>query len=95
MNRIFKGKEKISDAEKTKRKLKRLLGMTSLANVSAREKIELCGCRGITLYRPDQICVRLCDGKVTVNGHDLRISDFFGGRMIICGRIDCISFSDR
>ena len=70
------------------RKEKRFFGKESQSSVTGRHQIELCGCMGLLVYKDDVIRIRLCDSIITISGAGLTLKNYFGGRMVISGRID-------
>ncbi|MBE6542821.1 MAG: hypothetical protein E7675_00320 [Ruminococcaceae bacterium] len=74
------------------RKEKRFFGKTSMTSMTGRQKIEVCGCMGLQIYRDELIQIRLCDGVMRITGAGLTLKNYFGGRMIISGRIDKTEF---
>lgn len=81
-----------SEKELVSRKEKRFFGKKSMLNMLGRNKIEVCGCMGLMIYRDELIQIRLCDGIVRITGAGLTLRNYFGGRMIISGRVDKTEF---
>lgn len=80
------------EKELVARKEKRFLGKTSEINMTGRQKLEICGCMGLMIYRDELIQICLCDGILRVTGTGLTLKNYFGGRMIISGKIDKTEF---
>ena len=74
------------------RKEKRFSGKASVMSMTGHYKIEVCGCMELQIYRDELIQVRLCDGTMRITGGGLTLKNYFGGRMIISGRIDKTEF---
>ena len=60
----------------------------SQLSLVGRTKLELGGCMGLLIYRDEMIQIRLCDSILRISGEGLTLKNYYGGRMIISGRID-------
>lgn len=77
-----------SDSLLMQKKERRMMGKRSVANMTGRDQIELCGCMGLLVYKDDIVRIRLCDSIINIIGEGLTLKNYFGGRMIISGRIN-------
>lgn len=50
---------------------------------------------GVCQYGPEQICVRVKYGIVSVRGRGLEIAKLSREQLVISGRIDCVSLNRR
>ena len=81
-------KNVLSDEELMQRREKRLFGARSEMSMTGRNRVELCGCLRLLVYKDELIQIRLCDSIIKISGSGLTLKNYFGGRMIIAGRID-------
>ena len=61
--------------------------------LSGRDLIEIDGCRGLEIYREDEIAVRIKEGILSVRGQNLELKIYRGSRIAVIGRIDAAIFS--
>ena len=54
----------------------------------------ICGCEGLISYTDNEVVLNLCDNVMSVCGEGLVLRSFSGGRIAVCGRIDCIRYGD-
>ena len=89
-------KKDISQPEDTtqllKNKIKKYIGKKSSCNITSGKTIELCGCCGLVTYKDELMEIILCDSFIRINGSNLRLKHYYGGRMIICGIILSVEY---
>jgi len=49
--------------------------------------------RGLLEYRPDRVVLRLPDGKMAIDGEDLRIGFLSPDQVVLLGRIDGLRYA--
>ena len=67
---------------------------TSQVLVSGRRQVTVEGHRGIRLYGPERIEVRMCQGCACIDGLGLRVCLLNAGRLVIRGRIAALTLED-
>lgn len=69
-------------------------GGCSGVEVIGNREASICGCEGLVSYTDGEVILTLCDSTVSVRGEGLTLRSFSGGRISVCGRIDCIRYGD-
>ena len=60
--------------------------------LEGRALVELDGCRGLTVYKEDEIAMRVKEGVLSVRGESLELKLYRGTRIAVMGKIDSLSF---
>ena len=66
----------------------------SLIEIRGRGEMTVRGSGKILVYTPEQICVALADGMLSVKGQLLTCTSYYVGAIGIEGRIDEVSFGE-
>lgn len=66
-----------------------------LVEISGDKRVLIENHRGVTQYGRDKICVKVKSGQIMVQGCDLEMARMTRDQLVICGRIDCVSFLRR
>ncbi len=71
--------------------------LSRVSTAEARGTGEVCfgGCEGLVSYTDTEAVLCLCDSTVSVCGEGLILRSFSGGRIAVCGKIDCIRYGAR
>ena len=71
--------------------------LSKVSTAEARGNSEVCfgGCEVLVSYTETEAVLCLCDGLVSVLGEGLVLRSFSGGRIAVCGKIDCIRYGAR
>ncbi len=77
-----------TDEELIRGKERKFFGKISEISIMGRNQIEISGCMGLLVYRDELIEIRLCDSIFRLSGEGLTLKNYFGGRIVISGRID-------
>ena len=59
-----------------------------------REMLKVVNHRGIIIYEPQKIILRICDGRLLAFGHDLVMVELDDEQMVVEGHIDSIAFEE-
>ncbi len=59
-----------------------------------REELRACPCLALQKYTESEICVKLCNGRLRVQGKDLRVAGFCGGNLVLRGNILALDLSE-
>ena len=71
------------------------LSRSSTAEALGNREVCFGGCEGLVSYTECEVILSLCDNTVSVSGDGLVLRSFSGGRIAVCGRIDCIRYGVR
>ena len=71
------------------------LARSSTAEALGNREVCFSGCEGLMSYTDSEVVLSLCDNTVSVCGEELILRSFSGGRIAVCGRIDCIRYGVR
>ncbi len=66
-----------------------------LVEISGQQRVLIENHRGVTQYGPEEICVRVSYGQISVRGCGLELARMCKEQLVICGRIDCVSLIRR
>ena len=69
-------------------------GRCSSVEAVGNREVSICGCEGLVSYADDEVILNLCDNMMSVRGEGLTLRSFSGGRIAVCGRIDCIRYGN-
>ncbi len=63
--------------------------------LSGRDLVELDGCKGLTVYKEDEISMKIREGVLSVCGKDLELKIYRGAHIAVMGKIERILFLEE
>ena len=70
-----------------------VLGGTEIV-LCGRDFIEIEGCKGLTAYTEEKICMLVKEGVLCISGQQLSLKIYRGAHIAICGKITGVLFED-
>lgn len=67
-------------------------GRISFIEAAGNREINISGCVGLAEYATSRVVLELCDGFITINGSELELRSFSGGRVSVSGIISSIKY---
>ncbi len=69
-------------------------GRISFIEATGNRELAVGGCEGLLTYTDTKVVLVLCDSILTINGNELEIRSFCGGRVLVEGIIASIEYGD-
>lgn len=67
-------------------------GKISFIEATGNREVNISGCIGLAGYTSERVILELCDGYLTINGSNLELRGFTGGRVSVGGVISGIIY---
>lgn len=62
-----------------------------LVEIAGEHRVLIENHKGVTLYCPEQVSVRVKFGQICICGKSLTIAQMRAGSVVVCGRIDSVT----